>query len=146
MRSLVPTPESITRSIQPEMKTLLRTLLVLIQATVVAVVWVRVIQKQPRSFEPLIYTTGDFEGCPPEGEGGDPLLNLLKNRDIVPPIISPFEIGDLIATLPQDLPTSRRKNWKQVDTDRAAIWESKGVLVDAHRSEAPALRHPLQFR
>src|SRR4051794_33814660 len=29
-------------------------------------------------------TTGDFHGCPPEGKGGDPVLNRLKNRDLPP--------------------------------------------------------------
>ena len=33
------------------------------------------------SFDPTQFSTGDFHGCLPAGQGGDPYLNSLKNRD-----------------------------------------------------------------
>jgi hypothetical protein len=114
------------------MKIWLRTLLVLILAAVVAAIWVWLIPRPWALSNASVFNTGDFEGCPATGDGGDPLLNLLKNRDVAPPTVTPYEIGNLIAALPQDLPTAWRKNWKQADTDRAAVWESKGVVVEGY--------------
>src|SRR5947208_2595687 len=35
-------------------------------------------------FDPLQFSRGDFHGCPPKGQGNDPYLNSLKNRDRSP--------------------------------------------------------------
>jgi hypothetical protein len=78
------------------------------------------------------FSTGDFEGCPAQGIGGDPILNMLKNRDIAPARVTSFEFAALTAALPNNLPTAHRKNWSESDASRAGAWESKGVVVEGY--------------
>lgn len=87
-------------------------------------------------FDPSAFTTGVFRGCPPEGRGGDPDLNQLKNRDLPPPTFEPMLIDDIVATVPpvaSTLPrTLHRANWPQEALDEVAPWESMGVMLDGY--------------
>jgi len=82
-----------------------------------------------------------FEGCPPEGDGGDPALNMLKNRvdegDYVPVNF------DAIAQLPWPTTIERRdrKNWPEAEAAEVARYEGIPVVVEGFlyntRSQGP---------
>src|SRR4029079_4208200 len=82
-----------------------------------------------------------FEGCPPEGDGGDPALNLLKNRvdegDYVPVNF------DAIEQLPWPPTIERRdrKNWPAAESAEVARYEGIPVVVEGFlyntRSQGP---------
>jgi hypothetical protein len=71
-----------------------------------------------------------FQGCPPEGDGGDPALNLLKNRvdegDYVPVDF------DAIVQLPwpESIERRDRKNWPAAETAEVARYEGIPVVVE----------------
>ena len=73
-----------------------------------------------------------FNGCPPEGDGGDPALNLLKNRvdegDYVPVLF------DSLQTLswPTSIERRDRKNWPAAETAEVARYEGIPVVVEAY--------------
>jgi hypothetical protein len=73
-----------------------------------------------------------FKGCPPEGDGGDPALNRLKNRidegNYVP---VPF---DAIAQLgwPQAVERRRRARWSASDAEAVARYEGIPVVVEGY--------------
>lgn len=54
------------------------------------------------------HSKGDFKSCPDTGDGGDPGLNALKNRDISPNKFSKLTVVEVTDDLPQDLPAGRR--------------------------------------
>src|SRR2546428_14170141 len=65
-------------------------------------------------YDPRQFSTGVFEGCPQAGEGGDPDLSLLKNRDLPPPSYVPMTVGEVVNGLPGSLPVGRdnpRRPW-----------------------------------
>ena len=68
-----------------------------------------------------------FQGCPPQGDGGDPILNSLKNRidegNYVP--VSFDAIFDL--TWPKTVERRDRSTWSAEDT--ATIAKSEGIPV-----------------
>jgi hypothetical protein len=68
-----------------------------------------------------------FQGCPPQGDGGDPILNTLKNRidegNYVP--VSFDAIFNL--TWPKTAERRERANWSAEDT--ATIAKSEGIPV-----------------
>ena len=68
-----------------------------------------------------------FQGCPPQGDGGDPILNTLKNRidegNYVP--VSFDAIFNL--TWPKTVERRERSNWSAEDT--ATIAKSEGIPV-----------------
>jgi hypothetical protein len=73
-----------------------------------------------------------FKGCPPEGDGGDPALNRLKNRiDEGNYVAVPF---DAIAQLewPQSVGRRRRAKWSASDTERVARYEGIPVSVEGY--------------
>src|SRR5262249_54708752 len=81
-------------------------------------------------------TTGAFHGCPPQGRGGGPDLNQLKNRDLPPPSFEPTLIDDMIAyvsptasTLP---PSLKRADWPRAALGEGSPWEGVGVLLDGY--------------
>jgi hypothetical protein len=81
------------------------------------------------------FTTGDYEGCPPEGSGGDPDLNRLKNRDLPPPAYEPIAIPDLLANQSPALLEAGRKeraSWPRTALAQAIQWESRGVSVEGY--------------
>src|SRR4051812_22768119 len=65
-------------------------------------------------------TTGNFHGCPPEGDGGDPYLNRLKNRDIAPQTYKDMTVRELLDDEPEDAIAMGRKHrdkWEQEAVD-----------------------------
>jgi hypothetical protein len=83
-------------------------------------------------YNPLRYSTGKFNGCPPNGEGGDPYLNSLKNRDKPPFATTKYaSVAKLTQTLPR-LPDKKihRNRWSPEAQDAAAIWERRAVTVE----------------
>ena len=97
---------------------------------------------QPAPFRPRVpvtdlskFTSGDFEGCPPEGSGGDAALNRLKNRDLPPPAYEPISVSELLANQPaalMDAGRRERNNWPQIALAQAIQWESRGVSVEGY--------------
>jgi hypothetical protein len=93
------------------------------------------------SFNPLEFTSGTFQDCPPEGDGnGDPTLSMLKNRDKAP--ATAFKKMSVAAIVEEDLPEtsgweivrkkSKRADWS--DENKAAVdrLEKKGVTVQGY--------------
>jgi len=86
---------------------------------------------------PRAYSSGAFEGIPPEGVGGDPDLNVLKNRDLPPRQYTPRALQEIIA---QPAPTTSgpRRTWPEDARSRIAELESQGVVVEGYlRSVKP---------
>lgn len=77
----------------------------------------------------------DFHGIPPEGTGGDPLLNKQKNRWSAPPEISIMTIAQII-DLPHDELSKQgakdRIRWSSAATALAVTTESKGVQIEGY--------------
>lgn len=71
-----------------------------------------------------------FQGCPPQGQGGDPALNTLENRqDDAPP--NGYRQTDIatvmtIPTTPQ-VAGKDRSAWASADTKRVALYEGSAV-------------------
>jgi hypothetical protein len=82
-----------------------------------------------------------FKGCPPEGDGGDPVLNHLKNRvdegNYVP---VPFEAIEQLQW-PQAIERRTRANWSASDTAEVARYEGAPVVIEGYlagsRQEGP---------
>ncbi len=83
----------------------------------------------PQKPEPRVET---FNGCPPEGDGGDPALNRLKNRvdggNYVPVLFS--AIMDL--TWPKAIERRDRANWSAGDAAEIAQYEGIPVAVEGY--------------
>jgi hypothetical protein len=80
------------------------------------------------------FVSGSFEGCPPIGDGGDPLLNILKNRDRAPELVFPVLIQQLIydqtpALLQLDV---SREKWSATALRAVAAREVFGVVLEAY--------------
>jgi hypothetical protein len=77
----------------------------------------------------------DFHGIPPQGFGGDSLLNMEKNRWVAPANYSTMTVADIIM-LPNDLLTAigskERYTWSSAATNQAAASESKSVVVTGY--------------
>jgi hypothetical protein len=75
---------------------------------------------------------GTYHGCPPEGDGGDPALNRLKNRvdegDYVPVDFSAI----LNLTWPATAERRDRDRWSEEDTAAIAQYESIPVAVEGY--------------
>ncbi len=78
----------------------------------------------------------DFQGCPPEGDGGDPALNRLKNR-IDDGEYIPVEF-DAVAKLtwPQSVERKKRQNWSDGDTKSVARYEGIPISVSGYLAGA----------
>ncbi|HKP86051.1 MAG TPA: hypothetical protein VJZ26_08145 [Blastocatellia bacterium] len=74
-----------------------------------------------------------FKGCPPEGDGGDPALNRLKNRvdEAGEYIAVPF---DSLAGLgwPQPVERRDRDRWSASDAEAVARYEGMPVSVEGY--------------
>ena len=77
-----------------------------------------------------------FQGCPPEGDGGDPELNILKNR---------IDEGDYVSasfdaiaglTWPSSVERRDRENWSAEDADAIAQYEGVPVTVEGYLTAA----------
>lgn len=77
-----------------------------------------------------------FNGCPPEGSGGDSLQNLLKNRsdegNYVP--VNFASIASL--TWPATVQQKERKNWSAADKAAIAKYEGIPVVVEGYLAGA----------
>ena len=77
----------------------------------------------------------NFHGIPPQGIGGDSLLNIEKNRWYAPQNYSDMTISDFI-NLPHDSLTAMgakdRDNWSSAASVQAAAGESKAVRVTGY--------------
>src|ERR1041384_1891993 len=92
---------------------------------------VSTLKSQDSSYDPTNFSTGVFhEGntpCKQAGDGGDPYLNELKNRDIPPGSYDSITLTDVFDNFPQDLPAGPgKKNYRESST---TVW------TDAQRSQ-----------
>src|SRR5688500_3800629 len=80
-----------------------------------------------------------FHGIPPEGIGGDPILNRQKNRNISPIKIETYSVAQ-IATMPsqklEGTQKETRKYWSTEAKAYAEKWENKGVMVEGYLVKA----------
>ena len=89
------------------------------------------------SFDPTQFSTGNFHGCPPTGQGSDPYLNSLKNRDQPPTGGKIYTVAKLYRVTPR-LPNRKihREKWTAAQQDLAAIWEQRSVMVEGYLIDA----------
>jgi hypothetical protein len=82
----------------------------------------------------VTFTTGDFHGCPPEGDGkGDSDLDRRKNRDKPPPAYKPTSIAEFIGNHPaaaEAMDTEKRARWTPAATRSIAALENTGVAIE----------------
>jgi len=77
-----------------------------------------------------------FDGCPPEGDGGDPELNRLKNRVDEGKYLS-VDFGVLIdISWPRDIERERRGRWSQSDREDVEQYEGTPVSVEGYLAGA----------
>jgi hypothetical protein len=80
--------------------------------------------------------TDYFEGCPPSGDGGDPVLNTLKNR-IDEGVWASTTISALLAlTWPEAIENQPRSRWSAADKEAVALYEGSPVQVEGYLVEA----------
>jgi hypothetical protein len=69
-----------------------------------------------------------FHGCPPEGDGGDPDQNRLKNRIDTPLAYEQMLIGDVLALpWPKGIERRPRAHWKAEDLAAVHLIEGQGI-------------------
>lgn len=77
----------------------------------------------------------DFHGIPPEGIGGDPLLNKQKNRWSAPAEVTTMTVSQII-NLPHDELSKQgakdRVRWSSAAAAQASESENKGVQVEGY--------------
>lgn len=72
----------------------------------------------------------DFHGCPPEGSGGEPALNRLKNRVEAPGQFEPMRFHDLRdLDVPQGVSKKHRDMWPPAARRAAEVQEQRAVQV-----------------
>lgn len=84
----------------------------------------------------LLWATVDI-ACPPEGSGGDVIVNRLKNRATVPASYEPLTVEQFLQALPPDLHTPRSR--AQVSRAHRAYLESHeavGVTLEGYVLDA----------
>lgn len=76
-------------------------------------------------------TSGDFHGCPPEGDGGDERLNYLKNRDLPPPRYHRRTFDQVIGNVPvaKRKGKTRRIRWTNAELQSVYEWEARGASL-----------------
>jgi hypothetical protein len=73
-----------------------------------------------------------FKGCPPEGDGGDPALNKLKNR-IDEGNYVPVSFDAIVALeWPKAIERRKRAKWSASDTEQVARYEGIPVSVEGY--------------
>lgn len=76
--------------------------------------------------------TGDFEGCPLAGDGGDPELNRLKNRSFEG-AYAPAALADLLTlSWPTGVGGRPRRGWPTAAMARVAREETRAVSVEGY--------------
>jgi hypothetical protein len=96
------------------------------------------------TFDPAQFSRGDFQGCPPKGDGSDPYLNTLKNRDKPPTgTVALYTVDSLYKATPA-LPTQKvfRTKWTPAQQALAAQWECKAVMVEGYLIHVPVREGP----
>lgn len=72
----------------------------------------------------------DFHGCPPEGSGGDLVLNRLKNRVEAPGQFEPMLFHDLRdLDVPEGISKKHRDTWPQATREVVEAQEQRAVQV-----------------
>jgi hypothetical protein len=99
------------------------------------------VSAKPNSFlaDLSTLTTGVFEGCQPEGSGGDPILNRLKSRDIPPSSYEPITVAKLLSVEHTSLDAAGnafRANWPNASLAEAALWEQRGATLEGYLLDA----------
>jgi hypothetical protein len=73
-----------------------------------------------------------FQGCPPSGDGGDPVLNTLKNR-IDEGDWQPVTLSSILSiTWPSAIEHRPRSRWSKADTEAIAKHEGAPVQVEGY--------------
>ena len=85
------------------------------------------------NFDPTQFSTGNFHTCLPTGQGSDPYLNSLKNRDKPPTTARLYTVNRLYEKTPT-LPKKKvhRSKWTPQQQDLAARWERPAVMVEGY--------------
>ncbi len=81
------------------------------------------------------HTTGVFEGCPSEGNGGDQTLNRLKNRDMAPKHCDSLTIDDMLSYKPElivAMGQKKRNKWSSAAIVAAQAEENRGISVEGY--------------
>ena len=76
-----------------------------------------------------------FHGIPPEGDGGDPDLNKLKNRWTAPQTTRAYSVNDIMSFAHDKLDNAgreRRDRWSRAALAQASEYESQGVTVEGY--------------
>lgn len=75
---------------------------------------------------------GAYKGCPAAGDGGDAILNQLKNRSEEPSDPHPINISQILQ-LPSSTQVghaSFRKNWTQQNLDLVGPYEQRAIVIE----------------
>jgi len=87
----------------------------------------------PHAVSPAAYPTPveeTYQGCPPQGDGGDTALNLLKNR-IDTAAWQPATLPSLLSlTWPRAVEKARRSDWAPADAATVARPEGRPVVAE----------------
>lgn len=86
------------------------------------------------TYDPTKFSTGTFHGCPPTGQGSDPYLNSLKNRDMPPTTARLYRVAKFLDAAPKTLPKRKfhRDRWTAQQQDLAARWERGAVMIEGY--------------
>lgn len=76
-------------------------------------------------------SAGSFQGCPPKGVGGDPDLNVLKNRAAQVGHPEPMTVAQINA-LPPGVVKVNRAAWPQATKTKISPYEQKGVVATGY--------------
>jgi hypothetical protein len=85
------------------------------------------------SFTTGIFITADGIHCPPEGQGGDPDLSRLKNRDLPPHSYSDMSVEQIIETVvpaASEMGEKARAKWSAEARAEVAAIESRGIRIE----------------
>jgi hypothetical protein len=77
-----------------------------------------------------------YEGCPPEGDGGDPVLNRLKNRIDVAPWRRASVAAVLALTWPKGIEGRRHGSWSAADRAAVARYEGLPLQIEGYLAGA----------
>jgi len=81
-------------------------------------------------------TVDDFHGCPPEGDGGDRVLNRLKNRiDEGQYVPMPYHLVRQLAW-PRGIENHHRSHWDTEETAEVARYEGIPIAVEGYLAGA----------
>lgn len=97
----------------------------------------------------------DFQGCPPEGDGGDHTLNVLKNRVDDGDNGNYYDVNEndiLSLPIPEGVERVARDNWSSDDASQVAQYEGTPVRMvgwiygDRHEGTESPNCHSTQYR